>query len=114
MMAAHHKECGDKLRAIKHNGVCFFLDNGLSNNAKLIYRKKTGTSRYTLGVALVTLGCAFLQESPEFPRICRNPRELLSKEEQKKAFASLMFLKEKRDTTVKAQMCTDRQGQCGN
>jgi hypothetical protein len=40
--------------------------------------------------------------------------ELLSKEEQKKALALFMFLKEKRDTTVKAQMSADGQGQRGN
>jgi hypothetical protein len=41
-------------------------------------------------------------------------QESLSKEERKKALALLMFLKEKRDTTVKVQMCADEQGQCGH
>jgi hypothetical protein len=35
-------------------------------------------------------------------------RESLSKEERAKALASLMFLKEKRDKSVKARMCTNR------
>ncbi len=34
-------------------------------------------------------------------------KESLSSEEQAKALASLMFLKEKRDKTVKARMCAD-------
>ncbi len=41
-------------------------------------------------------------------------RESPSKDECKKAVALLMFLKEKRDTIVKAQMCADGQGQHGD
>ena len=38
----------------------------------------------------------------------------LTRDERKKALASLMFLKEKRDQSVKARMCTDGRGQRGD
>ena len=41
-------------------------------------------------------------------------KEALSKEEWAKLLASLMFLKEKRDNTVKAQMCADGRKQQGD
>jgi len=41
-------------------------------------------------------------------------KEDLSKEERAKALASLMFLKEKRDKTIKARMCADGQKQRGD
>jgi hypothetical protein len=41
-------------------------------------------------------------------------RESLSKEKRVKALALLMFLKEKRDKSVKARMCTDRKKQRGD
>ena len=41
-------------------------------------------------------------------------KESLSSEEQAKALASLMFLKEKRDKTVKVQMCADGRKHQGN
>jgi hypothetical protein len=40
---------------------------------------------------------------------CPVTRDLLTKEEKMKAVTSLMFLKEKRDHSVKARMCADRQ-----
>ncbi len=41
-------------------------------------------------------------------------RDSLTKEERSKAFALLMFLKEKRHKTVKARVCVDGQKQRGN
>jgi hypothetical protein len=41
-------------------------------------------------------------------------RELLSKEDRAKALASLMFLKKKRDKSVKARMCTNGRNQRGD
>ena len=41
-------------------------------------------------------------------------KESLNKEERSKALASLMFLKEKRDMTVKARMCADGRKQRGD
>jgi hypothetical protein len=41
-------------------------------------------------------------------------KEALNRDEQGKALASLMFLKEKRDKMVKARMCADGQKQWGN
>ena len=41
-------------------------------------------------------------------------RESLSKEERAKALASLVFLKEKRDESVKAKMCTNGRKQRGD
>jgi hypothetical protein len=38
---------------------------------------------------------------------CFVTKDLLTKEEGTKAFASLMFLKKKRDHSVKARMCAD-------
>jgi hypothetical protein len=85
---------------------------------------------YTLGVALVTYGIIpgikKFQERGEagvtkelmqmhnmdvFHPVMRDD---LTCDERKKALASLMFLKEKRDQSVKAQMCTDGRGQQGD
>ncbi len=41
-------------------------------------------------------------------------QELLSVEKKKKALALLMFLKERQDMSVKAQMCANQQGQRSN
>jgi hypothetical protein len=41
-------------------------------------------------------------------------RELLSKEERAKALTLLMFLKEKREESVKARMCTNGRKQRGD
>ncbi len=41
------------------------------------------------------------------------PRELLRKEERAKALALLMFLKKKRDESIKARMCADGRKQRG-
>ena len=38
----------------------------------------------------------------------------LTRDERKRALTSLMFLKEKRDLSVKARMCTDGRGQRGD
>jgi hypothetical protein len=45
---------------------------------------------------------------------CPVARELLTKEERTKALISLMFLKEKRDQSMKAQMCADGRKQRGD
>jgi hypothetical protein len=103
------------------NGVCFFLDDGLSNTKPIPEKDRY---KYALGVTIVTysigVGMKKFQEqgeaevSKELTKMhnmsvfCPVTVELLIKEEQKKALALLMFLKKKRDTTVKVQMCAGR------
>jgi hypothetical protein len=50
-MAVDHKECSGECRGIICNGICFFLNNSLSNT-KLIPEKDR--YKYALGEALVT------------------------------------------------------------
>ncbi len=127
LMAASCKEHGSEHCAIIRDGVCFFLDNNLSNTKPIPEEERY---EYALGVALVTYliraGIKKFQEQGEAGvskeltqmhnmSVVHPVRQaLLSKEEQKKALALLMFLKEKRDTTVKARMCADEQGHCGD
>jgi hypothetical protein len=127
LMATHCKEQGSESHAIICNSICFFLDINLSNGKPILEEDRY---EYALGAALVnySIGAGVKQfqeqgeagESKELTQMhnmsmfCPVTLESLSKEEQKKALALLMFLKEKRDSTVKAQMCTDRQGQSGD
>jgi hypothetical protein len=114
-MEACCKERSGKHPAIICNGVYFFLGDSLSN-AMLIPEKNR--YKYAFGVALVTYligmrmknfqeqgGAGVSKELIQMHGMsvfCTVTQESLSKEERKKAFALLMFLKEKRDTTVKA------------
>jgi hypothetical protein len=40
LMAAHCKECGGKCCAIIGNGLCFFLDDGLSNAMPILEKDR--------------------------------------------------------------------------
>jgi hypothetical protein len=109
------------------NGVCFFLAEDLSN-AKPV--PEADREEYALGVALVTYGIGpgikkfqewgeagvmkELMQMHNMDVFCPVMRNNLTWDKRKKALASLMFLKEKRDQLVKAQMCADGRGQQGD
>ena len=114
--ASKNKEC----RATIRDGVMFFSNDSLSD-AKPI--PEEDREEWVLGVALaqysITAGLKKFKEKGEkgvtkeltqmhdmrvFTPVLK---ESLNKEERSKALASLMFLKEKRDKTVKARMCAD-------
>jgi hypothetical protein len=120
MMAARKRARGGERRAIIREGVMFFSDDHL-NEAKPI--PVEDHLDWVLGVALaqysITAGLKKFKEKGEagvtkeltqmHDMTVFRPvfKEALSKEERAKALASLMFLKEKRDKTVKARMCAD-------
>ena len=127
MMAAQKRARGGEHRVIIREGVMFFSDDHL-NDAKPI--PVEDQLDWVLGVALaqysITAGLKKFKEKGEagvtkeltqmhnmtvFRPIFK---EALSKEERAKALASLMFLKEKRDKTVKARMCADGRKQRGD
>jgi hypothetical protein len=118
---------GGQSGATIRNGLMFFLAEDLSD-AKPI--PEDNRLEWALGVALVhysiKAGIYKFQDrgkvgvSKELTQMhgievfCSVRRDALTKEERTKAFASLMFLKEKRDHLVKARMCTNGQKQRGN
>jgi len=63
------------------------------------------------GEAGVSKELTQMHDMQVFWLICKDD---LTYDEKKKALASLMFLKEKRDKSVKAQMCADGQKQRGD
>jgi hypothetical protein len=97
----------------------FFLAEDLSNMKPILENNRL---EWALGVALVhysmMAGIRKFQDrgragvSKELTKMhnmevfCLVTRDLLTKEERTKAVASLMFLKEKRDHSAKARMCT--------
>ena len=115
-------------RATLRDGICLFTDESLSD-AKPVPVKDRET--YALGVALITYsigaGIKKFKEKGE-AGVTKEFRQMhdimsvfqpimkkeLTAEERKKALASLMFLKQKRDLTVKARMCADGRGQRNN
>ncbi len=120
MAAQHNARKSKKCRATIRDGMMFFLGDSLSN-AKPI--PEEDCEEWVLGVALaqysITAGLLKFKQKGEngvtkeltqmhdmnvFTPVLK---ESLSSEEQAKALASLMFLKEKRDKTVKARMCAD-------
>jgi len=127
MMAARKRARGGERRAIIREGVMFFSDDHL-NDAKPI--PVEDQLDWVLGVALaqysITAGLKKFKEKGEagvtkeltqmHDMTVFRPifKEALSKEERAKALASLMFLKEKRDKTVKARMCADGRKQRGD
>jgi hypothetical protein len=127
MMHGRRKARGGQQRATIHDGVCFFSAEDPSN-AKPV--PEEDRDKYTLGVALITYGIGpgikKFQEREEagvtkeltqmhnmdvFLPIMKDD---LTRDKRKKALASLMFLKEKRDQLVKARMCADGRGQRGD
>jgi hypothetical protein len=126
MMHGRRKTRGGQRLATICDGVCFFSAEDLSD-AKPV--PEGDRDEYALGVALLTYGIGpgikKFQERGEagvtkeltqmhdmdvFRPIMKND---LTRDERKKALASLMFLKEKRDQLVKARMCADGRGQRG-
>ena len=129
MMHGRRKARGGRQRATIRDGVCFFSTEDLSD-AKPVPEAEADRDEYVLGVALVTYGIGpgikKFQERGEagvtkeltqmhdmdvFRPIMKDD---LTRDERKKALASLMFLKEKRDQSVKARMCADGRGQRGD
>ncbi len=108
-------------------GLMFFLADNLSN-AKPV--PEEDREEYALGIALVhySMGAGIkkfkergeagvtkeLTQMHDMDVFCPVVRELLTKEERTKALSSLMFLKEKRDQSVKARMCADGRKQRGD
>jgi hypothetical protein len=69
------------------------------------YSMKTGIKKFQdRGEAGVSKELIQMHDMEVF---CLVIRDLLTKEQRTKAFPSLMFLKEKRDHSVKARMCAD-------
>jgi hypothetical protein len=117
---------GGKRRATICNGLMFFSAEDLSDTKPV---PEEDREEWALGVALahysMGVGIKKFQESgkagvtKELTQMHNMnvfqpvTRELLSKEERAKALALLMFLKEKRDESVKARMCTDGRKQRG-
>jgi hypothetical protein len=104
-----------------------FLVDDLSN-AKPI--PEEDREEYALGIALVHysmgVGIKVVKERGEagvtkeltqmhnMDVFCPVARDLLTKEERTKALSLLIFLKEKRDQSVKARMCADSRKQMGD
>jgi hypothetical protein len=127
MMYAQRRARGSQRRTTIRNGLMLFLVDNLSN-AKPI--PEEDREEHALGIALVHYsmgaGIKMFKERGEagvtkeltqmhdmdvFRPVARN---LLMKEERTKALSLLMFLKEKRDQSVKAQMCADGWKQRGD
>jgi hypothetical protein len=115
MMNAQKRARGGQRRATIHDGLMFFSADDLSN-AKPV--PEEDREEYALGIALVhySMGAGIkkfkergeaevtkeltqMHDMDVFPPVAR---ESLTKEERTKALSSLMFLKEKRDQSMKA------------
>ncbi len=120
LMAARREARGGPKRALICEGYVFFLADDLSN-AKPI--PEADREEFALGVALVhysmNAGIKKFKEKGE-AGVTKELTQMhdmdvfrpingdsLSYHEKKGALSSLMFLKEKRDATVKARMCAD-------
>jgi hypothetical protein len=118
---------GGQSQAIIRNGLMFFLAEDLSNMkpipeddrlewavgvALVHYSMKAGIKKFQdTGKAGVSKECTQMHGMEVFHPVTR---DLLTKEERTKVVASLMFLKEKRDHSVKVRMCADRQKKRGD
>jgi hypothetical protein len=127
MMNAQRRARDSQQRATIRNRLMFFLADNLSN-AKPI--PEEDREEYTLGIALLhySMGAGIkkfkergeagvtkeLTQMHDMDVFCLVARGLLMKEERKKALSSLMFLKEKRDQSMKAQMCAAGRKQRGD
>ena len=127
IMRGRREARGGQRRATIRDEVCFFSAEDLSN-AKPV--PEADRDEYALGVTLVTYGISpgikkfkergeagvtkeltQMHNMDVFHPIMKDD---LSRDERKNALASLMFLKEKRDQSVKARMCADGRGQRGD
>ncbi len=127
MMAARCHARGGGHRAIIQEGMMFFSGDCLCDAKPIPVEDRL---EWSLGMALaqystmaglkkfkdkgkkgVTKELTQMHDMNMFKPV---HKELLSKEDRAKALALLMFLKEKRDKTVKAQICADGQKQRGD
>ncbi|KAL3810038.1 hypothetical protein ACHAXA_000207 [Cyclostephanos tholiformis] len=120
MMAMRRAQRGGQRRAIIRDGICCLSAEDLNDTKPIPVEDR---EEYILGVALVqysiTAGIKKFKDRGEAGvskeltqmhdmQVFRPiKKEDLSHGEKKKALSSLMFLKEKRDKTVKARMCAD-------
>ncbi len=127
MMRGRREARGGQQRATIRDGSCFFSAEDLSD-AKPV--PEADRDEYALGVALVTYGIGpgikkfkerggagvtkELTQMHDMDVFRPIMKDNLTRDERKKALASLMFLKEKRDQSVKARMCADGRGQRGD
>jgi hypothetical protein len=127
MMNARRRARGGQQRANIRDGLMFFLADDLSN-AKPI--PEEDREEYALAIALMhySMGAGIkkfkergeagvakeLTQMHDMDMFHPVARELLTKEERMKALSSLLFLNEKRDQSVKAQMCADGGKQRGD
>jgi hypothetical protein len=127
MMAARWTAQGGQRRAIICDSFCCFLAEDL-HNAKPIpeedrkeYALGVTMAQYLIGAGIkkfkecgkagVSKKLTQMHDMQVFQPICKND---LTYDEKKKALTLLMFLKEKRDKSVKAQMCADGRKQRGD
>jgi hypothetical protein len=124
LMAARRAKRGEPCWALICNGCTFFSANDLSNAkpipkedreevvlgvALVHYLMNTGIKKFKAkGEAGVTKELTQIHDMRVF---CLIKVEALTYNKRKKALSSLMFLKEKRDSSVKVRMCTDRRKQ---
>jgi hypothetical protein len=127
MMHERRTAQGGQQRATICNGACFLLAEDLSD-AKPV--PEVDREEYPMGVTLATYGIGpgikkfqewgeagvtkELTQMHDMDVFCPVMRDDLMWDKRKKALASLMFLKEKRDQLVKAWMCADGRGQQGD
>jgi hypothetical protein len=120
LMAARQARRGGQCWALIRNGCVFFSSDDLSN-AKLI--PEEDREEFALGFALVhySMNAGIkkfkakgeagvtkeLTQMHDMNVFCPIEVESLTYDEKKKALLLLMFLKEKRDSSVKARMCAD-------
>ncbi len=120
LMAARQARRGGQRRALIRDGCVFFSSDDLSK-AKPI--PKEDREEFALGVALVHYSVNAgikkfkakveaevtkeLTQMHDMNVFCPIEVESLTYDEKKKALSSLMFLKEKRDSLIKARMCAD-------
>ncbi len=126
MYAQRRARGGQQCTTIR-NGLMLFSADGLSN-AKPV--PEEDREEHALGIALVhySMGAGIkifeergeagvtkeLTQMHDVDVFRPVARDLLTKEERTKALSLLMFLKKKRDQSVKAQMCADSQKQRGD
>ena len=127
MMNARRIARGGQRRATIRDGLMLFSADDLSD-AKPV--PEEDREEYALGIALVhySMGAGMkkfkergeagvtkeLTQMHDMDVFRPVARESLTKEERTKALSSLMFLKEKRDMSVKARMCADGRKQRGD
>ncbi len=127
LLNARRSARGGPKRAMIRDGLMFFSHDDLSDakpvpvEDRLEYAFGVILQQYSIGAGLkkfqergekgVTKELTQMHNMSVFAPIMKSD---LTPEEKKKAISSLMFLKEKRDTTVKARFCADGRKQRGD